>query len=156
MIMVLSRNFTLREMIKSETATRLDIANEPDYIAVANLGRLARAVLQPVRDYFGHAVKVNSGYRSPELNKYIGGSANSDHCRGMAADIEVFGVANYETAKWIRDHLEFTQLILEGYTPGLPGSGWVHVSYNPDDLKKEVLTAQFVKGKAVYTQGLVY
>ena len=153
--MHLTKNFTLEELTKSETALRFDIDNEPNDEQLANLVALCECVLQPVRDHFGKGVKVNSGLRTPEVNAKVGGSKTSDHCKGMAADIEIPGVANAELAKWITDNLEFRQVILEFYTPGIPDSGWVHVSYNPSDNKKQVLTATKQNGKTVYLQGLV-
>jgi zinc D-Ala-D-Ala carboxypeptidase len=98
---------------------------------------------------------VNSGFRHPEVNAKVGGSKTSDHCRGQAADIEIPGVANADLAQWIADNLEFRQLILEFYTPGIPDSGWVHVSYVAEDNKKQVMTATKKDGKTVYLQGLV-
>jgi uncharacterized protein YcbK (DUF882 family) len=83
------------------------------------------------------------------------GSKTSDHILGCAADIEIAGVPNAELAQWIADHLNYTQVILEFYTPGIPDSGWVHVSYNPENLKKENLTASRVDGKTQYMKGLV-
>ena len=112
-------------------------------------------VLQPVRDHFDKSVTVNSGYRSPEVNAAVGGSKTSDHCKGQAADIEIAGIPNAELAEWIRDNLAFTQVILEFYTQGIPDSGWVHVSYDPANLKKQSLTAVKQDGKTVYLQGLV-
>jgi zinc D-Ala-D-Ala carboxypeptidase len=153
--MNLTANFTLAEMCKSETALRHDIPNEPGETEIGNLKLLCEKVLQPVRDHFGKGVKVNSGFRHPEVNAAVGGSRTSDHCQGQAADIEIPGVANAELAEWIRDNLEFRQLILEFYTPGIPDSGWVHVSYDPADLKKQVLTATKKDGKTVYLPGLV-
>jgi len=126
--MNLSANFSLHELTKSETALRMGFDNTPDDEATENLRLLCEKVLQPVRDHFGKGVKVNSAYRSPESNAAVGGSKTSDHCKGMAADIEIPGVANAELAQWIMDNLEYTQLILEFYTPGIPDSGWVHVS----------------------------
>jgi hypothetical protein len=73
----------------------------------------------------------------------------------MAADIEIPGVPNAELAEWIKNNLEYTQLILEFYTPGIPDSGWVHVSYDPGNLKKQVMTATKKDGKTVYLPGLV-
>jgi hypothetical protein len=108
-----------------------------------------------VRDHFGKGVKVNSGFRHPDVNAAVGGSKTSDHCRGQAADIEIPGVPNAELAEWIKANLSFTQLILEFYTPGIPDSGWVHVSYNPDNLKKQDMTAVKKDGKTVYLPGLV-
>ena len=153
--MNLTANFTLAEMVKSETALRHDMDNTPGEAEIANLKQLAEKVLQPVRDAYGKGVKVNSGYRAPEVNAKVGGSKTSDHCKGQAADIEIPGVANADLAKWITENLDFTQVILEFYTPGIPDSGWVHVSYDPQNLKKQVLTATKQDGKTVYLQGLV-
>ena len=153
--MKLTSNFSLQELTKSETALRFDLDNEPNDEQLANLVALCECVLQPVRDHFGKGVKVNSGLRTPEVNSKVGGSKTSDHCKGMAADIEIPGVANADLAKWIVDNLEFRQVILEFYTPGIPDSGWVHVSYNPGDNKKQVLTATKQNGKTVYLPGLV-
>jgi len=153
--MNLTKNFTLEEMIKSETALRHDMDNTPGEKEIGNLKLLCEKVLQPVRDYFGKGVKVNSGFRHPDVNAKVGGSRTSDHTRGQASDIEIPGVPNAELAEWIKNNLEFRQLILEFYTPGVPDSGWVHVSYVAEDNKKEVLTATKKDGKTVYLQGLV-
>ncbi len=151
----LTANFSLHELSKSETALRMGLDNTPDDEATENLRLLCEKVLQPVRDHYGKGVKVNSAYRSPESNAAVGGSKTSDHCKGMAADIEIPGVANADLAQWIMDNLDYTQLILEFYTPGIPDSGWVHVSYNPNNLKKQELTATKVAGKTQYLPGLV-
>jgi zinc D-Ala-D-Ala carboxypeptidase len=151
----LTKNFSLAEMVKSETALRNNLDNTPGEAEIANLKVLAEKVLQPVRDHFGKGVKVNSGFRHPDVNAAVGGSKTSDHCRGQAADIEIPGVPNAELAEWIKANLSFTQLILEFYTPGIPDSGWVHVSYNPDNLKKQDMTAIKKDGKTVYLPGLV-
>ena len=153
--MNLTKNFTLSEMVKSETALRHGMDNTPGETEIANLKQLAEKVLQPVRDAYQKGVKVNSGYRHPEVNAKVGGSKTSDHCKGQAADIEIPGVANADLAKWITENLDFTQVILEFYTPGVPDSGWVHVSYDPENLKKQVLTATKQDGKTVYLNGLV-
>jgi zinc D-Ala-D-Ala carboxypeptidase len=153
--MNLTKNFTLEEMTKSETALRYDIDNTPNEQEISAMKLLAEKVLQPVRDHFGKGVKVNSGFRNQDVNQKVGGSRNSDHIRGQACDIEIPGVPNAELAEWIKDNLEFNQLILEFYTPGVPDSGWVHVSYIPEDNKKQVLTATKKDGKTVYLQGLV-
>lgn len=153
--MHLTKNFTLEELTKSETALRFGMDNTPNDEQLANMVALCECVLQPIRDHFGKGVKVNSGFRDPEVNAKVGGSKTSDHCKGMAADIEIPGVANAELAQWIVDNLEFRQVILEFYTPGIPDSGWVHVSYNPGDNKKQVLTATKQSGKTVYLPGLV-
>ena len=153
--MQLTNNFSLAEMVKSDTALRHDMDNTPGETEIANLKRLAEKVLQPVRDYFKTGVKVNSGYRHPEVNAKVGGSKTSDHCRGQAADIEIPGVPNADLAQWITENLDFTQVILEFYTQGVPDSGWVHVSYDPENLKKQALTAVKQNGKTVYLPGLV-
>ena len=153
--MQLTNNFTLSELTKSETALRHDMDNTPGEKEIENLKRLAEKVLQPVRDYFKTGVKVNSGYRHPEVNAKVGGSKTSDHCRGQAADIEIPGVPNADLAQWITENLDFTQVILEFYTQGVPDSGWVHVSYDPENLKKQALTAVKQNGKTVYLNGLV-
>ena len=153
--MKLSPNFSLAEMTKSDTALRLDMENEPGDEEIDNLTALCENVLQKVRDHYGKGVKVNSGFRHPDVNGAVGGSKTSDHCKGMAADIEIPGVANAELAEWIVENCEFRQVILEFYTPGIPDSGWVHVSYNPDDNKKQVLTAMKENGKTVYKVGFI-
>ena len=154
----LTTNFSLHELTKSDTALRHDLDNTPSEAETESLRLLCEKVLQPVRDHFGKGVKVNSGFRSLAVNAAAGGvqgAKPSDHTRGMAADIEIPGVANADLAQWIMDNLDYTQLILEFYTPGIPDSGWVHVSYDPDNLKKQELTATKVAGKTQYLPGLV-
>ena len=153
--MNLSANFTLKELTKSDTATRLGLDNTPDEETIENLKLLCEKVLQPVREHFGKPVTINSGYRSPESNAAVGGSKTSDHCKGQACDLEIDGVSNPDLAQWIMDNLEYTQLILEFYTQGQPNSGWVHVSYDPNNLKKQELTATKIAGKTTYLNGLV-
>lgn len=153
--MNLSPNFTLSEMTKSETALRHNLENTPGETEIENLRVLCERVLQPVRDHYGKGVKVNSGFRHPDVNAAVGGSKTSDHCKGQAADIEIPGVPNHELAEWIAANLDYTQLILEFYTRGIPDSGWVHVSYDPSNLKKQNLTATKENGKTVYLPGLL-
>lgn len=153
--MKLTQNFSLHEMTKSETALRLGLDNEPNEQQLAALQTLCEKVLQPIRDYFGMGVKVNSALRTLPVNRAIGSSDNSHHVRGMAADIEIPSIPNAELAEWIVENLDFTQVILEFYTPGIPDSGWVHVSYVPEDLRKQVLTAMKENGKTVYKPGLI-
>ena len=153
--MNLTANFSLHELTKSETALRLNLDNTPGPVETEYLKLLAENVLQPIRDHFQKGVKVNSGFRSSETNQATGGAKSSDHVKGQAADIEIPGVANADLAQWIMDNLDYTQLILEFYTPGIPDSGWVHVSYDPENLKKQELTAMKVAGKTQYVPGLV-
>lgn len=152
--MNLSANFTLKELTDSDTARKKGLDNTPTLQVIENLTVLAEKILQPVRDHYGKSVKVNSGYRSPEVNASVGGSKTSDHCKGQAADIEINGVANGDLAEWVSKNLKFTQVILEFYTQGIPDSGWVHVSYDPNNLKCQVLTAVKQDGKTVYLPGL--
>ena len=143
--MRLSQNFTLAELIKSQTAERKSINNNPNEDSIENLQRLCEHVLQPVRDHFGKVVSVSSGFRSPELCVAIGSSTTSQHASGQAADFEIYGVSNKELADYIADNLDFDQLILEFWKPEEPNSGWVHCSYKGADQNiKEYLRA--VKG----------
>ena len=153
--MKLSENFTLLELIKSDSALRLGLDNTPSQGVINNLHTLVTHVLQPIREHYGKPVRISSGYRNGSVNAAIGGSKTSDHMQGFAADIEVFGVTNYDLAKWIKDNLKFTQVILEFYTMGVPHSGWVHVSYDPKSLKNQALTAIKKDGKTIYLTGLI-
>ena len=128
--MNLSANFTLLELTKSEAAIRLDIDNTPNEEQIESLRQL------------------NS---SPA----VGGSKTSDHCKGQAVDFEIDGLSNPDVAQWIMDNLEYTQLILEFYVQGQPNSGWIHCSFDPNNLKKQELTATKIAGKTTYLQGLV-
>jgi D-alanyl-D-alanine dipeptidase len=106
-----------------------------------------------MRDALG-PVNITSGYRSPDVNAAVGGSNTSHHSRGMAADLTVVGKTNKDVCEWIRDNLKFTQLIWEFPTKENPQAGWVHVAYDPKDLKCQVLTATRVNGRTVYQAGL--
>ena len=151
--MKLSKNFSLQELTKSDTAIRKSIDNTPSDEVLSNLTSLCNMVLQKVRDSHG-VVTVTSGYRSPELNKAIGGSTTSDHCKGCAADFEVPGLDNKQLALWIIDNLTFKQLILEFYEDGQPNSGWVHCSFEEGDNNNQVLRAVKEGKKTVYLKGI--
>jgi len=148
--MRLSKNFSLAELTKSQTATRKGIDNEPSTEHVENLIHLAETVLQPIRDEFGRPVVISSGYRSPELCEAIGSSAKSQHAKGEAADFEVPGMDNMQLAIWISKNTVFDQLILEFYEPGDPNSGWVHCSAVKEGSRAQVLKASKVEGKTKY------
>ena len=151
--MKLSKNFSLAELTKSQTAERMGLDNNPSEGEVENLRLLCERVLQPVRDHFNKVVTISSGYRNEILSKKIGSSSKSQHCKGMAADFEIFSVPNNEVSDWIKENLMFDQLILEYYTPGEPNSGWVHCSYNGSEVnanRKEYLMAIKVDGKTQY------
>ena len=152
--MRLSQNFTLAELIKSQTAERKSINNNPNEDNIENLQRLCEHILQPVRDHFAKSVRVTSGYRSEELCEAIGSSKTSQHAKGEAADFEITGIDNKELAEWIIDNLDFDQIILEFYNDGDPNSGWVHCSYKLHGNRKQVLRASRVDGKTHYTHGL--
>ena len=147
--MQLSRNFSLQELIKSDTAIRKGIDNNPNADQIEKLKALCENILQPVRDHFGR-VKVTSGYRSPELGSAIGSSVNSQHAKAEAADFECIGVDNAELADWINQNLPYDQLICEFYTPGEPNSGWIHCSYIPDQPRASYLWAYKFEGKTKY------
>lgn len=124
----LSRNFSLREFTKSSTALRLGIDNIPSQEVIDNLTYLVTRVLQPLRDQLEAPITITSGFRSLELNRKLGSQDSSQHITGMAVDIEIIGIDNKVLAEWIRDTLDFDQLILEFYDGVTPDSGWVHVS----------------------------
>jgi zinc D-Ala-D-Ala carboxypeptidase len=122
--MNLSKNFTLKEMTVSQTASRKGIDNTPSDTEIVNLKQLCKNVLEPIRVHFDRPVIVTSGFRSVTLNKRIGGSSTSQHCKGEAADFTVSGVSNYELCKWMERNLNYDQLIYE-----YGESGWVHCSW---------------------------
>ena len=128
--MNLSRNLTLKEATKSNTAERYGIDNQPNEEQLENLISLAENVFQPCRDYFNKAIYISSGLRSKELNSKIGGSSNSQHCKGEALDLDcdIFGgITNGELFDFISAKIDFEQLIWEFGDSKNPN--WVHVSY---------------------------
>jgi hypothetical protein len=132
----LTEHFTLFEFLRSERAVELDIDMTPPARVVANLFRVCRDVLEPVRARFGAPVMVTSGYRPPALNEAIGGSASSAHMHGLAADFRVRGVAPIEVCRWIASSgLLFDQVILEF-------DNWTHVGLRADvrAQRREALT----------------
>jgi len=139
--MSLSKNFSLEELTKSQTATRKGIDNTPSPEHQANLQSLCTAILQPIRDHFGQVVTVSSGYRSPELCLAINSKITSQHAKGQAADFEIFGVSNKELADYINENLEYDQLILEYWKESDPNSGWVHCSYSEGNNRNQYLKA---------------
>ena len=147
--MNLTRNFTLSELTKSDTAIRKGINNNPSAEQVEKLKALCENILQPVRDHFGR-VKVTSGFRSVELCLAIGSSQNSQHARAEAADFECPGVDNAELADWIHKNLPYDQLILEFYTPGEPNSGWIHCSWIDGTPRASFLRAYKSEGRTKY------
>ena len=147
--MNLTRNFTLSELIKSDTAIRKGINNNPNAEQIEKLKALCENILQPVRDHFGR-VKVTSGFRSVELCLAIGSSERSQHAKAEAADFECPGVDNAELADSIHKNLTYDQLILEYYPPGEPNSGWIHCSWISDQPRASYLHAFKSEGRTKY------
>ena len=147
--MELTRNFTLSELTKSDTAIRKGIDNNPNADQIEKLKLLCENILQPVRDHFGR-VKVTSAYRSPDLCDAIASSVNSQHAKAEAADFECPGIDNVELFDWIKSNLEPDQLILEFYTPGETNSGWIHCSWIPEGRRASFLHAYRSEGKTKY------
>ena len=147
--MQLSKNFSLAEMTKSVTAKRLGIDNTPNEQQIEYLRELCTNVLQPLRDELG-PILITSGLRVPELNKAVGGSGTSQHCalNGAAADIDM-DAKNTEVFNYIKDNLEFDQLIAEG-SNGKGDLLWVHVGYRKEENRNQILIAVFKNGKATY------
>lgn len=148
--MNLSRNFTLAELTKSQTASRYGIDNQPSARELKCLIDLCENVLQPIRKQFGF-FRVTSGYRSPELNQTIGGSRTSQHVLGQAADFEIAGHANVKVAEWIQANLEYDQLIAEYLSKKDGAAGWIHVSYVKGKNRKETLSCV---GRGRYVHGI--
>ena len=148
--MQLSKNFSLSELTKSQTAERKGIDNTPSPEHRSNLKSLCEMILQPVRDHFQRVVSVSSGYRSKELCVAIGSKITSQHAAGQAADFEIYGLSNGELANYIKENLDYDQLILEYWKESDPNSGWIHCSYNPEGNRKEYLRAYKNEGKTKY------
>jgi hypothetical protein len=153
--MKLSKYFILAELTPSSTAKRLGIKNEPTPSHLESLKLLAINVLDKVREHFGKPIWISSGYRSKALNEATpGSSATSQHCTGEAADLDQdgrgTGVTNKMVFDYIKDHLNFDQLIYEYGTDANPD--WVHVSWeSTGKQRKQVLRCTRVNGKPVYT-----
>ncbi len=145
--MQLSKNFSLAELVGSQVATRKGIDNTPTPAIVANLTRLA-ALLEQVRALVGGPITISSGYRSPALNKAVGGAANSAHVLGLAADISTTKLTSKALAMLIRQSdIAFDQLIYEG--------NWVHIALSAGAPRRQVLTAKFAGGGVSYVAGIV-
>ena len=135
--MKLSKNLSLAEVPKSNTAKRLGINNTPDEWVTENLKQIAENVFQPLRNHFGRPIYVSSGYRSADLNTAIGGSLRSQHVEGRALDLDadVFGrITNSKIFDYIRENLTFDQLIWEFGDEDNPD--WVHVSFVYDGVNR--------------------
>ena len=120
---MLSKHFSLAELTRTGSGLPNQVTSP---VTLANLRQLCQAVLEPVREHFGKAVIVHSGYRSLAVNTAVGGNPRSQHVFGEAADFHVDGFTVYEVASWMSDSMEYDQLILENFVPGSENSGWVH------------------------------
>ena len=148
---MISKNLSLKEATRSNTARRLGIDNTPDGYTVGNMELLANKIFQPLREWVGGPIRVNSFYRCEELNRAIGGSSRSQHCEGRAIDLDdIHGHAtNAEMFKYIKDNLSFDQLIWEFGDEENPD--WIHVSYvSEDQNRNRCLKAYKLNGKTKY------
>ena len=151
--MKLTANITLDELTKSQTAERKGINNNPSPQQIENLKALAVNILQPIRSHFDKPLIISSGFRCAQLCIEIGSKITSQHVADddcAAADFEIPGVDNRELAIWIKNELEFDQLILEFYRDNEPTSGWIHCSYSTNHNKNQSLRAMRENGKVVY------
>lgn len=149
--MKISDHISYEEAVKSNTALRLNIKNEPDDYQVTNMVGIAHNVFEPLRKYVGGPIKINSFFRCEELNKAIGGSKRSQHCEGRAIDLDdTFGhKTNAEMFEYVRKNLSFDQLIWEFGDDNNPA--WVHVSYiSKDENRGRVMRAEKINGKTKY------
>jgi hypothetical protein len=151
--MKLSEHLDLSEVTRSESAKRNGISNMPTEQHIANFKLLAEKVFEPIRNHFRCPIHISSGYRSIELNRAVKGSLTSQHCQGEAIDIDMDGSTNGVTNKmvfdYIKDNLEFDQLIWEFGTASNPD--WVHVSYeSTGKQRKQILKAIRTNGKTSY------
>lgn len=151
--MKLTEHFSLAEMTVSPTAKRLGLSNQPTPEHIENMRYCCEKILEPVRAHFGKPIQINSSYRSPLVNKAVGGSKTSQHVNGQAIDFEIPGIDNKVVADWIGDNLEFDQVILEFYTKGDKNSGWVHASIKKEggNRKMRMIATKSKAGGTVYT-----
>ena len=148
---MISKHISYKEGVRSNTAIRRGIDNTPNDEQLNNMETIAEKIFEPLRAYVGGPIKINSFFRCPELNKAIGGSSKSQHCKGQAMDIDdTFGrCTNAEMYHFIKEHLDFDQMIWEFGDDDNPD--WVHVSYvSPEDNRNRCLKAYKENGKTKY------
>ena len=148
---MISKHISDREGVYSTTATRRGIDNTPGKEHLDNMKLLAEKIFEPLRKWVRGPIRINSFYRGPELNKAIGGSSKSQHCKGQAMDIDDNGChkTNAEMYAWIKDNVEFDQMIWEFGDDDNPN--WVHVSYvSPEENRNRCLKAYREDGKTKY------
>ena len=148
---MISKHISYKEGVYSTTATRRGIDNDPNAEQLDNMELIAEKIFEPLREWVGGPIKINSFFRCPELNKAIGGSSKSQHCQGQAIDIDdTYGiVANSEMYHYIKENLDFDQLIWEFGDDDNPN--WVHVSYvSEDNNRRRCLKAYKEQGRSKY------
>jgi len=136
--MRLSKNFVLSEVTRSNTAKRLGLDNGPNKDHLRNIQRLISNLIQPMRDALG-PIRISSGYRNPNVNRAIGGSTKSQHCKGEALDLQFWNngkISNKEIYDWVlNSEIEFDQMINEF------DFAWIHISFIKEGNRKQVLEA---------------
>lgn len=140
----ISKNFTLDELLASDTAKQKGIINAPGIVEVCNLCALVHHVLQPLRDAMNEPIKIGSGYRCTRLNQAVGGVGNSQHTKGEAADLCIDGdkLKGKRWFDWIKSHCDFDQLIWEHNSKG---NYWVHVSFRSDGKNRRQVINELLK-----------
>ena len=148
---MISKHISYKEGVHSITAIRLGIENVPDNKQLNNMELISEKIFEPLRQWVGGPIKINSFFRCPDLNKAIGGSSKSQHCKGQAMDIDDnYGHAtNAEMYHWIKKNLDFDQMIWEFGDDDNPA--WVHISYvSSEDNRNRCLKAYKEQGKTKY------
>ena len=148
---MISKHISEKEATKSVTALRLGLDNTPDGDTLNNMKIVAEKIFEPLREYVGGPIKINSFYRSTALNEAIGGSGRSQHCQGRALDLDDIYCykTNKEMFEWIKENLDFDQMIWEFGNEDNPD--WVHVSYVSEDKNRNrILKAVRDEGKTKY------
>ena len=147
----ISKHITHKEAVHSNTALRLNLKNNPNDYQVSNMVGIATHIFEPLREYVGGPIKINSMFRSEDLNTAIGGSKSSQHCQGRAIDLDdTFGhKTNAEMFNYIKNNLSFDQMIWEFGDSTNPN--WVHVSYvSQEENRKRILIAEKITGRTSY------
>ena len=148
---MISKHISYKEGVYSMTALRREIENKPNEIQLANMKLIGEKIFEPLREYVGGPIKINSFFRGADLNKAIGGSTRSQHCKGQAIDIDdTFGYkTNAQMYDWIKHNLDFDQMIWEFGDDNNPN--WVHVSYvSPDENRQVCLKAYKQNSRTKY------
>lgn len=136
--MNISKHITYLEGTYSDTAKAKGISNIPNEVQLAAMRLVAEKCFEPLREWYGKPIRINSFFRNAELNRAVKGSKTSDHVKGMAIDLDAGSNSeNLKLFNWLKDNVEFSQLIHEYGDKS--GPEWVHISYNPNNLKTQLL-----------------